>query len=127
MLNEWVRREAHNCADFLELGRNRLVLNRIAFTDQKVEAKARCTLSLGAVCKPVVVLAPYMVPSTTVPADVVTERCNGPYAVDELELADFVQELGADVSVKLSFRHSSGANSFGKREDRFSLEYRPGV
>jgi hypothetical protein len=84
----------------LELGRNRLVLDRVALTNEKLVAKALCALRLRAVRKPVVVLTrSCVIPGAAVPAYVVAERSNGPHAVDEFKLADFVEEFAADVSV----------------------------
>ena len=141
-------------AHHFELGRNRLVLDRVALPahmrtyvsffrcvravwkgahgkksapDQKIVAKALCALCLRAIRKPVVVLASHVIPGATVPADVVAKRGNGPHAVDEFKLANLIEKSRTDVPVHVPFARLSRANGLCKRKEFLSFPHGPSM
>ena len=111
----WAR--GHDGAQLLVLGRDFIVLHRVALAYQKVVARALCAFGLTAVVEIVIVLTAKMLADTRMPAHTVTQRRDRAHAVDELELADFVQETATDSSMNTPFAGHSRAHRLGKGEE----------
>lgn len=103
------------------------MLHRIALAEQKVVARALGALWLTTAVEIVVILTAQMLSNAAVPANAVTERRGHTNTVYELKLADFVQKLAADTSMKASFARNSRAHRLGEGKQLFSFPYRQGV
>ena len=83
------------------------MLNRVAFAEQKVVTRTLCTLGLTAIIEIIVFRTTKMISNARMPADSVAERRDQTNTINELEFADFVQELGANVSMNVTFARNA--------------------
>ena len=83
------------------------MLYNVAFAEQKVVTRRLCTLGLTAIIKIIVFRTTKMISNARMPADSVAERRGHTNSINELEFADFVQELGAYAAMDMTFARNA--------------------